>query len=175
MRNVEQISTDRLLGYRLDRCHADLIFKMHSNERLMKTLGGIKTKSQSQEWLNTNIEHWNQHGFGIWMFFDQVTESFIGRAGIRNIEIDSNPEVEVAYSVSPENWGKGYATEMANSILPIAFEVVGLSELVAFTMTSHRASRRVMEKTGFIYERDIMHSDFACVLYRFERNAWVNR
>jgi ribosomal-protein-alanine N-acetyltransferase len=47
----------------------------------------------------------------------------------------------------------------------LAFGPLGLDRLVAFTLPDNVASRRVMEKSGFIYERHIEHAGLPHVLY----------
>ena len=39
-------------------------------------------------------------------------------------------------------------------------------DLIAFTLPDNLASRRVMEKAGFAYEREILHAGLPHVLYR---------
>jgi RimJ/RimL family protein N-acetyltransferase len=48
----------------------------------------------------------------------------------------------------------------------VAFEDLGLIDVVCFTLPANRASRRVMEKAGFEYERDVVHAGSPHVLYR---------
>ncbi len=75
-------------------------------------------------------------------------------------------EVELAYAVMAEFWGRGLASEMALASLQLGFAHLGLAEIVAFTLTTNAASRRVMEKIGFRFERDIVHAGLPHVLYR---------
>jgi RimJ/RimL family protein N-acetyltransferase len=75
-------------------------------------------------------------------------------------------EVEVAWAISPERWGRGLATELARASITTAFGPLGLSGIIAFTLPHNLASRRVMEKTGFVYERNIVHAQLPHVLYR---------
>jgi RimJ/RimL family protein N-acetyltransferase len=42
---------------------------------------------------------------------------------------------------------------------------------VAFTLPTNTGSRRVMEKLGFHYEREISRAGLAHVLYRLTNNA----
>jgi ribosomal-protein-alanine N-acetyltransferase len=72
----------------------------------------------------------------------------------------------VAYALTREAWGKGYATEIARASLDVGFRLLGLQDIVAFALPQNQASRRVMEKVGFTYERDIIHDDIKHVLYR---------
>jgi hypothetical protein len=49
------------------------------------------------------------------------------------------------------------------------FQDLDLAELVALTLPHNAASRGVMEKVGFTYDRDIVHAGLAHVLYRLAR------
>jgi ribosomal-protein-alanine N-acetyltransferase len=53
----------------------------------------------------------------------------------------------------------------------IGLEDVGLDELVAFTLPANVRSRRVMEKAGLGYEKDIVHAGLPHVLYRIRRGS----
>ena len=46
---------------------------------------------------------------------------------------------------------------------------------MALTLPHNAASRRVMEKVGFGYDRDIVHAGLAHVLYRLGRPPGENR
>jgi RimJ/RimL family protein N-acetyltransferase len=85
---------------------------------------------------------------------------------LRHVRVGGNDEIELAYAVAADRWGQGLATETAGAMLTIGFRDLGLAEVVCFTMTSNRASRRVMEKLGFTYERNIVYANLPHVLYR---------
>ena len=61
--------------------------------------------------------------------------------------------------------GSGPATELAQASVDVAFDELGLREVVAFTLPDNVASRRVMEKAGLRYEREIVHVGLPHVLY----------
>ena len=139
---------------------------MGKDAAIMATLGGVRTEQQSRENLDSAIEHWFAHGYGFWIFRDKSSGAIVGRGGLRRGHFGGNDEVEVAYAIGADSWGKGLATEMAVASVDVAFKHVGLGELVCFTLPTNIASRRVMEKTGFTYERDIVHADLPHVFYR---------
>ena len=41
--------------------------------------GGPLTREQADEWLADDIDHWTHAGFGVWVFFEAESESFVGR------------------------------------------------------------------------------------------------
>jgi [ribosomal protein S5]-alanine N-acetyltransferase len=55
---------------------------------------------------------------------------------------------------------------MASAVAAVARDRLLFRELVAFTLPENVASRRVMEKVGFTYERDIEWAALRHVLYR---------
>jgi RimJ/RimL family protein N-acetyltransferase len=55
---------------------------------------------------------------------------------------------------------------MAAGVANHAFTDVGLPGLVAFTRVENAASRRVLEKVGFGYERHFVDDGVSSVLYR---------
>jgi ribosomal-protein-alanine N-acetyltransferase len=74
--------------------------------------------------------------------------------------------VEVAWAIIPEFWGRGLATESARAALAAAFGPVALAEVIAYTRPDNLASRRVMEKAGFQFERAFVTQEVEQVLYR---------
>jgi RimJ/RimL family protein N-acetyltransferase len=58
---------------------------------------------------------------------------------------------------------------MSREALRLGFDVLGLASIVSFTLPTNLRSRRVMEKLGLRYERDIVWADLPHVLYRIDR------
>lgn len=79
--------------------------------------------------------------------------------------VEGVPEVEVGYAVRASHWGRGIATAIARASLDAGFGELGLQRIVSFTLPFNLRSRRVMEKAGLRYERDIVHAGMPHVLY----------
>lgn len=139
---------------------------MDSDEKMMATLGGIRNPAGTAEYLARNLEHWTEYGFGIWMLRDVESGNMLGRAVLRHLEISGVDEVEVGYGFLPEFWGRGLATEIARACVRIGVEGLRLASLVAITLTTNGGSRRVLEKAGLLYQRDIVHSGLPHALFR---------
>jgi RimJ/RimL family protein N-acetyltransferase len=102
---------------------------------------------------------------------------FIGLS-IPRFEAAFTPCVEVGWRLAAEHWGKGYAPEGARAALAFGFQVLGLEEIVSFTVPGNVRSRRVMEKIGLTYAvgEDFDHPSLPAghplrrhVLYRLRR------
>jgi RimJ/RimL family protein N-acetyltransferase len=166
MQLIETFTTHRLLAERLQFQHLNELDRMHQDLQVMATLGGIRSDEETRLFIFNNLHHWQQYGFGLWVFRDKVNNQFVGRAGLRNTNVEGINEVELAYALMAKFWGQGLATEMGEQILKIGFELLKLREIVCFTLTTNKASQRVMEKLGFKYEREMIHANLPHLLYR---------
>lgn len=165
-RIMETFETSRLRADRIRGEHGSLVRLMFQDERVCATLGGVLTDARCDRALRRNLDHWDQYGFGIWHFFDRQTDAFVGRAGLRHHQTDDGSNIELSYTVMPEFWDHGYATEMSARILEIGFGELRLQEVICFTWVTNLPSRCVMEKLGFVFEREGIHAELPHVFYR---------
>ena len=171
-RNVDTLMTPRLRGERLDEVHRPLMRRMFQDERVCATLGGTLSDEMVDRALRWNLDHWDRHGFGIWVFLSRETSEFVGRAGLRRVELDGHQETELAYALMPDFWSQGLATEMSREILRAGFEDLRLSDVLCYTLTTNQASQNVMQKLGFTFERTGDHADLPHVFFRLTRDEW---
>ncbi|HET6837567.1 MAG TPA: GNAT family N-acetyltransferase [Gemmatimonadales bacterium] len=164
--SLDAFTTRRMRAERLRPDHHADLRRMDTDARMMATLGGIRDPAGTAEYLARNLEHWAEHGFGIWMLRDVDTGSVMGRAVLRHLEINGVDEVEVGYGFLPEFWGRGLATEIARACVRIGLEALRLPSLIAITLTTNFGSRRVLEKAGLLYQRDMLHAGLPHALFR---------
>ncbi|MDX2169891.1 MAG: GNAT family N-acetyltransferase [Deltaproteobacteria bacterium] len=168
--DLDTVHTERLILHRIgERDIADLR-RMHSDPDVMATLGGVRTDAVTQDVLEQLMAHWAEHGFGYWMAHDAQSGAFVGRGGLRQVVVGGGPEVELGYALMRPYWGQGLASELAQACIRIGFEALGRDDLVAFTLPTNDRSRRVMERNGFTYERDVIWAGMPHVLYRRRRS-----
>jgi [ribosomal protein S5]-alanine N-acetyltransferase len=168
---VSVIETARLRGEPISAAHAPALAALVADERVGATLGGVRTRAEADAMLARQLEHWREHGFGWCAWFERATGLFVARGGLWRTVIGGAEEVEVGWAVVAERWGRGYATELGAASLAIAFGQLGLESVVSYTLPHNAASRRVMEKLGLSYERDVEHAGLPHVLYRLRAPA----
>src|SRR5262245_46409646 len=167
--SIETFTTARLAATRRSAADYDDLRRLHQDPRAMATLsadGQPLAAEQTRASLDKSLAHWEEHGFGIWTFRDLADGAFVGYCGLHRVVVEGRAEVELLYALLPAYWGRGLASEMAAAVLAIGFERLGLADVVAYTLTTNRASRRVIEKAGFSYEREFVHVGLPHVLYR---------
>jgi RimJ/RimL family protein N-acetyltransferase len=109
--------------------------------------------------------HWLAHGFGPWLVCEGADTVACGGLGLRLL--DGRPELELAWAVLPDAWGRGIATAIGREALALA-RARGAREVVALTRVDNLASRRVMDKLGMSPDRELRHAGLPHVLYRVE-------
>jgi RimJ/RimL family protein N-acetyltransferase len=168
-RSVERVETERLLATRVAQDDADELTLLLRDPRVKKTLftnRHVPTGIEITADIIGKNEHWDAYGFGVWTLRDRSTGEFVGRAGMQHTPVTGEDEVELLWVIAPARWNQGLATEIARCAVEIAFEALGLERLIAFTLVDNHASRRVMEKAGLSYDRDIDHVGLRHALYR---------
>jgi [ribosomal protein S5]-alanine N-acetyltransferase len=173
--SIELVHTPRLSCERLVLEHANELSGLMLDSRVLRTLWPREeppTEADVISSVASKVDHWNRYGFGLWLVRDRRTGAMVGRGGLQYTYAVGLNEVEAAWVIAPDRWGQGLATELAQTAVEAAFETLELPELVALTLPDNLASRRVMEKTGFTYERDIEHAGLPHLLYRIRRHRW---
>lgn len=82
---------------------------------------------------------------------------FIGTCGITSFD-EKDGSVEIGYVISPDYWGKGFATEAARTVMRFCFENFDCNRICGKFMEGNNASMRVMMKLGMSLEGIYRHS-----------------
>jgi ribosomal-protein-alanine N-acetyltransferase len=168
----ERLETARIFGERFIPAHEDEFIELQLNPQVARTMMAPqepRTREAARAAFERKLRHWRRYGFGQWLFRDRASGTTIGRGGPQHTPVSGRDEVEIGWAIVPERWGEGLATELAWASLEVVFGPLALEDVIAYTQVDNLASRRVMEKTGFVYERDITVQGRPFVLYRRHR------
>lgn len=144
------LRTERLLLRRWRASDRAPFAALGADPRVMKHLGTLMTRAESDA-LAARIEaHFASHDFGLWALEAPGDVAFAGFVGLAHARFPAafNPSVEIGWRLAPEYQGRGYASEAAREVLRFGFEQLGLGEILAFTTATNLASQRVMERIG---------------------------
>ncbi|MGH0028712.1 MAG: GNAT family N-acetyltransferase, partial [Myxococcota bacterium] len=163
----ETFQTTRLEAERLAAHHLADLIEFHRDPGVMAELGGVRDEEQTSRYLSRNLEHWAEHGFGVWMLRERGGGSgCIGRAILRYLPLDGVNELEIGFALYPRFWGRGLATEVAEACTAFAWRDLDAPSLIGVTTPANHASRRVLCKIGLHFEREIEMEETRCLLYR---------
>lgn len=156
------------------------LHKIVSDKETMYAWGQGFSKKQSQEWLDKQLAHYQQYGFGIWAIIEKQSGAIIGNAGLNHTEISLKGKtqkiVEIGYLLHRDFWGKGYGSEVARMCVKYGFETLGLEEVYCLIKEDNTASIKVakrleMQKVGE-YPKPYKGKKISHLVFRLEKKVW---
>ena len=79
------------------------------------------------------------------------SSKLIGNCGIR-LNQGNDREADIGFELSPEFWGRGFATEAGNAMVEFGFSELKLHRISSWCIADNAASGRVLEKLGLRLE-----------------------
>jgi RimJ/RimL family protein N-acetyltransferase len=150
------LETDRLLLRRLQPGDLDGLYALYCDLEVRKYIPDAPlTYEEAREELEWFLNGHPRHPeLGLWATIYKETGAFIGRCGLLPWTIDGQAEVEVAYLLAKEYWGRGLGTEAARAIADYGFEKLHLSRLICLIDQDNQASIKVAGNIGMTFERE---------------------
>ena len=130
-------------------------YAIWSDPEVMRYIGDgqpYRDVEQTRGWMQRMIAHQQQHGFCYWAVVDKESAQLIGSCGLC-YQLDGGLPVGFGYTLARAFWGRGLATEMSDAALRYVFAHTPLTDIHASVDSRNVASRRVLEKIGFVYDR----------------------
>ncbi|HET9982612.1 MAG TPA: GNAT family N-acetyltransferase [Longimicrobiales bacterium] len=153
------LTTPRL-GFRSWRAgDMDLALSLWGDPRVMALIDGRGQPGREEvhERLERELRNGRELGIQYWPIFSLESGELVGCAGLKPYDV-SRGLYEMGYHLRPEFWGAGYATEAARAVVAYAFATIRPAALLAGHHPENYASKRVLEKLGFIYLRDELYA-----------------
>ena len=150
-----EINSERLLLREITWNDLEDIHRLHSIPEVdeFNTLGVPKGLDETRELIRPDIEtkKMDPQGSYTWRIILKNTGDFLGLAGM-TLSRDKFRLGEIYYKLLPDHWGKGYATEVAKSLISTGFAAFELHKVEAGVATDNERSIRVLEKVGMTRE-----------------------
>lgn len=105
-------------------------------------------RTLSTEWIHKQLERYKNEGLGHLAVIEKDTGNFIGMGGILPRILNEKPEYEIAYSLKPNYWGKGYGTEIAQQMRLFGTEKGIATSFISIIHKDNKASKHVATKNG---------------------------
>ena len=164
-----QLETPRLNLRLMQPSDLDDLLKIFADPKVMASFGGaIFNREQMERWMQRNIRHQNQYGYGLFSVILKSEDLLIGDCGLENMEMEGNQVAELGYDFRSDYWNQGFATEAAIAVRDYAFEVLQLPSLISLIRVGNEASRRVSEKIGMRFVAEITKNGISYWKYAIE-------
>lgn len=164
---VPHLTTGRLLLREFRPEDFEAYAQMMADPGVTRYLGAGQPMSRADAWRHLAMcaGHWVLRGFGLWAVEERSTGRFIGRIGCQ--EPEGFPAFEIAYTLAPEAWGKGYAREGAGAALQFARDELQHPAITSIIRPANTASIRVAESLGAVAAETVDFYGAPSVLYRY--------
>ncbi|EML8490071.1 GNAT family N-acetyltransferase [Salmonella enterica subsp. enterica] len=171
--------SERLILKPVQPSDVEALFRIYGDPatNTFNPAGPFPDREYAERVLQAWIQHWKAEYFGYWAVSTQAEpERTIGFGGL---SVKRSPDLMInnlGYRFETASWGKGYATELARFLIRHGFSGLSLREISATVRANHAVSRRVLEKSGMQYIRDIPDPSGAppSQLFSLTRRAWLN-
>ena len=145
--NNLQLETKRLILRTMLESDIDALHLIFTDPHVMAAFQHDPfTRAQMARWLQRNLDHQNEYGYGLFSVMLRETGELIGDCGLEQME--ELHAAELGYDFRSEFWNQGYATEAACAVRDYAFDVLRLPQLISLIRVGNLASKRVAEKVG---------------------------
>jgi RimJ/RimL family protein N-acetyltransferase len=176
-----EVTTERLTLCRFDRDALDELALLFERPEVWEfPYGRGLTRAETAVFLDAQIRHWDEFGFGCWMAREREDEYLIGYVGLSvpTFLPEILPAVEVGWRLAPTSWGFGYATEGATAALDEAFSTLELSSVCSLPQADNSRSVRVAERLNMRLVRQVgipanqRRSEVVARHYEISRGEW---
>lgn len=153
-----RLETKRLLLRPMLETDFDALLRIFTDLKVMAAFSHpLFTHEQMRHWLQRNLDHQNQYGYGLFSVILKETGELIGDCGLEQME--DQGAAELGYDFRSDFWNQGYATEAAMTVRDYAFQVLKLPRLISLIRVGNLASKRVAEKVGMTLAEEFTRYD----------------
>lgn len=151
-------TSERLAFRLLEENDFETWLPFFENKDVTNFLAMDSTKSKvelCEFWFEKVFARYNNDLGGMNVLIDQSTGQFVGQCGLLVQDIESQSRLEIGYSLLPEFWGKGYATEAAIKCKEFAFKNNFSESLISIIHPSNIPSQKVAINNDMSFKREV--------------------
>ena len=159
------IETERMLLRELDWDDIENLQGIFSDPVAMRYYRSTKDIHETFEWIELSRASYKVYHFGMWAAILKESQTFVGQCGLVMQRVEDLPEVELGYLFLRKYWGQGLATEAAKACRDYALHRLQYERLISLIHPGNFPSKRVAEKVGMKFEKEVEFLDRQVCLY----------
>ncbi len=118
------------------------------------------------QWFKNQFNRYANDLGGMNAMIEKETSQLVGFCGLLVQKVDGIEELEIGYSLLPEFWGKGYASEGAQKCKKFAFENEFVESLISIISLENIPSQKVATRNGMTLEKRTSYHDNPVYIFR---------
>jgi [ribosomal protein S5]-alanine N-acetyltransferase len=164
--------TERLLFNPIDVSHFNKWLKFFEDPRTHQYWVEEQDtpERECKKWYEKQRQRYAQDRGGMNALIEKSSGKLVGHAGLLVQEVDGISELEIAYSLLPEFWNKGFAIEAARKCKQYGLENNFAGSLISIISESNLPSQKVATKNGMIIDKRTTYRQNPVYIFR----AWPN-
>jgi len=123
-------------------------FEKNPNPHFLGLDPSLSHRKLATDWINRQFERYDSEGFGHLAVIEKSSGLHIGMGGILERQIEGKKHFEIAYSLMPNSWNKGYGTEIALNFKKYGLENNIADKFISIIHKDNIASQKVALKNG---------------------------
>lgn len=151
---MDVIRTPRLILRTWEAADAHAFWALNQDPRMTEFLPGALTLAQAEAFVLAQQQLYERSGACYFAATVAATGELAGFVGLKRHDggqehgLPFAPCTDIGWRLAARHWGQGIASEAARACLGFGFGMLGLEEIVSFTVPANLRSRAVMEKLG---------------------------
>ncbi len=150
-------------------------FKHPDSARFLGFQDFETANNQCTEWFRRVEERYQNNLGGLNALIEKKTGQFIGQCGLLVQTIEEKTELEIGYSILPQYWNMGYATEAAIKCRDFAFENNFTKSLISIIHVDNIKSEKVAAKIGMVKTRLAEFRNMQVNIFRIDKSNWSKK
>lgn len=159
------LETERMLLRHMTLDDTEALLKIWGSPEAMRFYERPCDFDETRAFVERNIWRYEHDGHSLYAAILKDSGAVAGDCGLVKQDINGATELEVAYHMRPDLWGKGLATEAARGCMNYAFEKLHARRLISMIRPENVASRRVAEKNGLKLETTVLWRGYQHCIY----------
>ena len=113
---------------------------------------------------------------GMNVLIDTSTGALVGQCGLLIQTIEEIERLEIGYSILPQYWNQGYASEAAQKCRDYCFEQNFWEAIISIVHPDNIGSARVAQKNGMSIEKRLAsYKGMPVDIFRIDKAEWVEK
>lgn len=142
------VETERLMIRKLVHDDFNALLSIMGKPEVMYAWEHGFSEDDVHIWIERQLMRYAKDGIGYFAVELKESGLLIGQSGLMKTTMNENEVVEIGYIFDNTYWHKGYATEVAKTLIAYAFDSLELPAVYCSIRPENKASIRVAKQLG---------------------------
>lgn len=148
------LETERLFLREMNMEDFDALYAVLADSAIMQHYPYTFDEKRVGEWIERNMNRYEENGFGLWSVCLKDTGEMIGDCGLTLQNIDGEMLPEIGYHIRVDCQHRGYAKEAAGAVRDWAFQKTEYPALYSYCKFTNIASIKTAEAIGMHFDKE---------------------